>query len=195
MQILRIISLLLVAIGVVASLSMPPIVSVVPVPGPDRSVTFIVDVRHAGDYRAFVSSPTSEATAPSQEHVTCRLKISVGQGDGQPVIKTTEALHQYGQTGFMHLDLLNSDAVWRVAKGEAVVHVVGSENCSGILSRGGALSFEEDVMHPTEVYLGNLLKFWAPRDLAVLGLLILFVLEFIGIRKRRIASRIADKAH
>lgn len=195
MQILRIISLLLVAIGIAASLSVPPIVSVVPVPGPDRSVSFKVDVLHDADYRAFVSSPTVDATAAGEKPITCQLKIFVKQGDGQPVIKTTETLHLNGQMGFLHLDELSSDAVWRVARGDADVQVVGTENCTDILSRGGALSFEEDVMHPTEFYLGNLLKFWVPRDLAVLGLLILFALEIIGIRKRRIAGQIPRNAN
>ena len=111
------------------------------------------------------------------------------------MIKTTESFKQDGQIGFMHLDTLGSDAVWRVAKGEAVVHVVGTEKCSDILSRGGALSFEEDAMDPTAAYLRNLLKFRGPRDLAVLGLLVLFALEFIGIKKRRIASRIPGKSN
>jgi hypothetical protein len=186
MKIFRVILLTATAVGVGLSFSLPPNAVVVPVPGDGNRVNFIVYARQDGDYRAFVSAPAAtEDRKEGDTQVTCSLDISAAQGNEPPIAKRTQTFNNYGRIYGMNLDLLRSDAFWRLHKGEITVRVAGTDNCVNVLSRGGSLTFEEDVIRSTELYLGEQLKLWGPRILAALGLIGLIMLEVMATRSAK----------
>jgi hypothetical protein len=185
-NVIRVFSLAAIAIGVGATFVAPTNTSVLPVPGNGRMVSFTVAVASEADYRAFIATPTAAGQPNLGEmHIGCALGISVKQQNRSPIDQRTQTFSRYGQTFFMHLDLLKSDSIWHLDKGNVLVQVFGTADCGEVLSQGGTLTFEEDESHPTEVYLSSQLKFWGSRILAALGLVTLITLDSPAKRTRR----------
>jgi hypothetical protein len=149
-----------------------------PFPGVGLTVKMLAKVKTAGDYRINVSMPKADqALALAPETISCSLAVSIKEDGRPPINSEITSLSRYGEYGFARIQYYSGGRL-HLTPGEYVVEISSRDDCRAAMSRGATLSLEQEMIHPTERFIGSVLAYWGGVLLLGAGLLGIILYEF-----------------
>jgi hypothetical protein len=117
-------------------------------------------VRTEGNYHLQVSMPVvGDDLTLGSEVIPCSLTVTVTPKDKPPTMGDVTSLALGSEYGYGRIQYYESPNTWHLKPGEYEVLVQSRGNCSAAISRGAAVTFNEEVTHLTERYLGGVLRY------------------------------------
>jgi hypothetical protein len=178
MKKLRCIFIVIVALGAILAMGpQDPSFERLPFPGGGLTVKMLAEVKSQGEYKIQASMPKADhALGLAEETIPCSLLISI-MGDAKPPIKTeVTSLRRCAEYGFANIQYYTGGG-WNLAPGKYTVEFTSRETCKVAMDRGATLSIEQNIIHPTERFLGTFLKYWTGIFFITAGLLGLVICE------------------
>jgi hypothetical protein len=152
---------------------------IVPFPGPGLSVKLLADVRSSGQYYLRLDIPKADqALGLGADTISCPLVVTLTSQSGSPIRAELSSFARYGEFGFGKVQYYRGNTSWQLHAGEHTVEISSPGPCDTITQRGGAVSLEQEVTHPTERYLWATFRHSGGIVCLAGGLIALLILEF-----------------
>jgi len=166
----------------------PP--DVQPLPGPGLTVQIPLKLSAAGDYILRVLMPkVGNALGLSPETVPCDISLRVVRNGAVVVLQNATSMTRLGELGHWRVQEYQAGDSFHLQSGEYDAVVSGSSNCTVAATRGASMEIAEVYR---ERILAGLARYYGPRILMIVSLLVLVLLEFMTKPNNRI-ERTRDK--